>query len=150
MRFCCCGASFVHHASPFWVWEVIGGRKFKATQEKTYNHKSAWLLVPHWFSACTPYQFECRCGTPRCISNALVHDRKKNCADGSDESPSSSKLCADGKLARNTSALSSSPSFAAGPPMVPCGEMANQCRERLGEMCLVSWCSYCQSNIFCR
>ena len=34
---------------------------------------------------CQPWEFECPCGSPRCISQSLVSNGVLDCADGADE-----------------------------------------------------------------
>uniref|UniRef100_A0A914WNJ8 EGF-like domain-containing protein n=1 Tax=Plectus sambesii TaxID=2011161 RepID=A0A914WNJ8_9BILA len=88
---------------------------------------------------CTPFQFQCPCGEPRCIAFEKFGDGVNDCADGSDERGNSSTsiaTCPDGTVPRNGSIVAPQP--LPGPPMIPCSAtQPNTCKSELGEMCLV-------------
>lgn len=93
-------------------------------------------------SECTPFQYECQCGWPRCIDMTKYNNTVKDCADGSDEEDSANykatvEKCSDNKQPRNRTI----PIIFGGAPMLPCGPtetaLAKNCNSDLGEICMV-------------
>ncbi|KHN76197.1 Transmembrane cell adhesion receptor mua-3 [Toxocara canis] len=88
---------------------------------------------------CTITQFECWCGSVRCVDLERVKDGKKDCEDGSDEkTPSfvSSPKCADGSLARVARLHNQTSEQSIQTTITQCKD-SSICRETLGEMCII-------------
>lgn len=88
---------------------------------------------------CTVTQFECSCGSIRCVDGETLKDGKQDCEDGSDEKgPSKEKLCPDGSAVRQNRAKNRTVAFPTYNAIAQCSD-STICRENLGEMCIVSY-----------
>lgn len=86
---------------------------------------------------CTVTQFECSCGSVRCVDGDAVKDGRRDCEDGSDEQgPSVAHLCPDGSHVRMGRAVNRTVPFPTYTAIAQCKE-PSRCRESLGEMCIV-------------
>lgn len=82
------------------------------------------------FSGCSPEEFECFCGEPRCVPKSLVHNGLANCADASDELEQlTDGACPDGTPAKNSNLTTSQVRLCAS---------RRSCNEAMGQVCVVS------------
>lgn len=82
------------------------------------------------FLACTRDEFQCRCGSPECISQQLVGNKIADCADSSDELPLQGHVCPDGLPTRDSSINNFVTEF--------CLNSKSKCSAENGEVCIVS------------
>lgn len=87
-------------------------------------------------SECTVTQFECKCGSPRCIDGNMVKDGKNDCEGGSDEKPLD--VCPGGKKARKSINSNKFQRPLNSKSFTQC-KTNHGCRENLGEICMVGF-----------
>lgn len=96
------------------------------------------LIKFFFFPECTVTQFECSCGSVRCIDGELLKDGRKDCEDGSDESgPLTEKLCPNGSAVRLDRAVNRTVTYPTYSAIARCPN-PSICNDQLGEICIVS------------